>query len=182
MEIRYATPSDLDSLLDLLKANHASNVPEEEKKNGFVTTNINKEQLCDLIEKENGVTVAVDGGRVVSFALAGGWDFWKPWPLFAYMIEILESYELDGQTMTTENSYQYGPICIDKDYRGTGVFEKVFEFSLKSMADRYPYMVTFINQINPRSYAAHTRKGGMTESGKFDWNGNHYWMMAIRTR
>jgi hypothetical protein len=84
--------------------------------------------------------------------------------------------------MTTENSYQYGPICIDKDYRGTGLFEKVFAFSLNSMADRYPYMVTFINQINPRSYAAHNRKGGMTESGKFDWNGNHYWMMAISTK
>ena len=29
------------------------------------------------------------------------------------------------------------------------------------MADKYPYMLTFINQINPRSYAAHTKKAGM---------------------
>ncbi|HHX92952.1 MAG TPA: GNAT family acetyltransferase [Clostridiales bacterium] len=182
MEIRFATPSDLDSLLDLLRANHADNVPDEEKKFGFVTTQITKEQLIDLIEQENGVTVAVDGGRVVSFALAGAWEYWKPWPLFSYMIEILETFQHDGVTMTTENCYQYGPICIDKDYRSTGLFEKVFDFSLASMADRFPYMVTFINQINPRSYAAHVRKGGMVEAGKFDWNNNHYWMMSIRTK
>ena len=124
MEIRFATPSDLDSLLDLLRANHADNVPDEEKKFGFVTTQITKEQLIDLIEQENGVTVAVDGGRVVSFALAGAWEYWKPWPLFSYMIEILETFQHDGVTMTTENCYQYGPICIDKDYRSTGLFKK----------------------------------------------------------
>ena len=36
--------------------------------------------------------------------------------------------------------------------------------------------------INQRSYAAHTRKAGMTEIGKFDFGGGRYWMMAVRTR
>jgi len=57
-----------------------------------------------------------------------------------------------------------------------------FKEALKLYEDRYPVMVTFINQINPRSYAAHTRKAHMTEIGKFDFNDNHYWMMAIRTK
>ena len=74
------------------------------------------------------------------------------------MIEHLEEFKLNGETLTVENSYQYGPVCIDKKYRGTGIFEKLFNFSLKSMAERFPYMVTFINQVNPRSYAAHTKK------------------------
>ena len=42
-------------------------------------------------------------------------------------------------------------------------------------------MATFINQINPRSYAAHTRKVHMTEAGKFDFNNNHYYLMACPT-
>ncbi len=182
MEIRYAVSSDLNGLLDLLKANHVNSIPEEEKKNGFVTTNITKEQLCNLMETEKGITVAVDNNQIVGFALAGSWNFWQPWPLFTHMIEHLESFTLNGQTLTVENSYQYGPVCIHKDYRGNGIFEKIFTFSLKSMAERYPYMVTFINQINPRSYAAHTKKGKMTESGTFDWNNNHYWLMAIQTK
>lgn len=182
MEIRYAAPEDLDSLLELLQANHVSTIPEEQRSEGFVTTNITKEQLCQLIEQENGVSVAVDNGRVLGFALAGSWDFWRPWPLFTYMIEHLNEFYLDGQILTVENSYQYGPVCVDKSYRGAGIFEKLFAHSLAGMASRFPYMVTFINQINPRSYAAHTRKVGMTESGKFNWNGNHYWLMAIETK
>ena len=53
---------------------------------------------------------------------------------------------------------------------------------MKQFEDQYPVMVTFINQINGRSYAAHTKKAHMTEIGTFDFNDNHYWMMAIRTR
>lgn len=182
MEIRYAAPEHLDGLLELLQANHVNNVPEERKIEGFVTTNITKEQLCDLIEKENGVTVALEDGKVIGFALAASWDFWKPWPLFAYMIEHLPEFSLNGETFTVENSYQYGPVCVDRAYRGTGVFEKIFAHSLQSMAGRFPYMVTFINQVNPRSYAAHTRKANVVEAGKFDWNNNHYWLMAIETK
>ena len=34
--------------------------------------------------------------------------------------------------LTEENSYQYGPVCVDRDYRGRGVFERVFAASLYS--------------------------------------------------
>lgn len=81
-----------------------------------------------------------------------------------------------------ENSYQYGPICIDASVRGTGVFEKIFTASLLSMADRYPIMVTFINTINHRSYAAHTQKASMEMAGTFQYNNNNYYLLACLTR
>ena len=71
---------------------------------------------------------------------------------------------------------------MDVSVRGTGVFEGIFKASLKQFEDQYPVMVTFINQINGRSYAAHIKKAHMTEIGTFDVNDNHYWMMAIKTR
>lgn len=182
MEIRYARSGDLDGLLELLRANHVSAIPEEQRKEGFVTTDISKGQLQDLMEQENGVSIAADNGQVKGFALAGGWEFWRPWPLFTHMIDHLPEFQINGQTLTVQNSYQYGPVCVDKSVRGTGVFEKLFAHSLEGMSFLYPYMVTFINQVNPRSYAAHTRKAGMTECGKFDWNNHHYWLMAIQTK
>lgn len=182
MEIRFAVYDDLDGLLLLLQTYHVNSIADADKKDGFVTTNITKEQLRNLIDAEKGVTVAVDGGRVIGFALAGSWDFWKPWPFFMNMMEHLEEFQWGGCTLTTENSYQYGPVCVDKAYRGSGVFERIFVHSLGHMSTYYPYMVTFINQINPRSYAAHTRKAGMKEAGKFDWNGNHYWLLSIPTK
>ncbi len=107
MEILKAGPEDMEGIKALLKANHASYIAEEDKKDGFVTTNLTDEQLRALIEEEDGVTIARDGdGRVLAFALAAPWKYWSQWPMFRYMIEILEKYELDGEQLTEEDSYQ----------------------------------------------------------------------------
>ncbi len=173
----------MQGIKELLKANHANYIADEDKKDGFVTTNLTDEQLHALIVEEDGVTIAKDQqGNVLAFALAAPWKYWSQWPMFQYMMEILEEYQIDSEKLNIDNSYQYGPVCLDKSVRGTGVFEEVFRYSLHAMAERYPYMVTFINQVNGRSYAAHTRKAGMTECGRFDFNGNHYYMMAISTK
>lgn len=181
IKVRQAKVSDIDGVVALLQANHADNLSEEEKKGGFVTTKMTYEQMKALIEQENGITIAEEDGKVLAFAMAGSWQFWSEWPLFQTMIELLPEFEYMGQTLDMKNSYQYGPICVDRSVRGTGVFRDVFMSSLASMRDRYPIMVTFINQVNPLSYAAHTRKAGMEELGTFDFGGNHYWWMACPT-
>lgn len=180
MTITQATVQDIPAVLALLKANHADNVAD--KSNGFVTTNITKEQMVALILNENGVTIAKDGDKIVAFALAASWKFWSVWPFFVNMIKELPKFSFEGESLSTENTYQYGPVCVDSAYRGSGVFEQVFAASLASMKDRYPLMATFINMVNPRSYAAHTRKAGMEEVGRFDYNQNHYYLMACRTK
>ena len=182
MKSQSATLEDISGVLSLLHANHVSNLSEAERKNGFVTTNMTEEQLASLILKESGVTIAKrEDGRILAFAMAGSWDYWSDWPFFAYMIEKLSDFSLDGQILTTENAYQYGPICIDHSIRGTGLFSKIFYKSLSSMSERYPIMATFINQVNHRSYAAHTRKVPMTKAGTFQFNGNDYYLMACPT-
>lgn len=180
MTITQATVQDIPAVLALLKANHADNVAD--KSNGFVTTNITEEQMAALILNENGVTIAKDGDKIVAFALAASWKFWSVWPFFVNMIKELPKFSFEGESLSTENTYQYGPVCVDSAYRGSGVFEQVFAASLASMKDRYPLMATFINMVNPRSYAAHTRKAGMEEVGRFDYNQNHYYLMACRTK
>ena len=180
MTITQATVQDIPAVLTLLKANHADNVAD--KSNGFVTTNITEEQMAALILNENGVTIAKDGDKIVAFALAASWKFWSVWPFFVNMIKELPKFSFEGESLSTENTYQYGPVCVDSAYRGSGVFEQVFAASLASMQDRYPLMATFINMVNPRSYAAHTRKVGMEEVGRFDYNQNHYYLMACRTK
>ena len=182
MEIRDAVQSDAAGIRALLKANHISTIRPEDKPDGFVTTNLTEEQLTALVETPHGVTVAADGDRILAFALANDWSFWKQWPFFVHMIDILPQYSFDGRQLTVENSYQYGPVCVEKSVRGTGVFQKIFFHSLQAWQDRYPYMVTFINQVNGRSFAVHTRKAGMQECGTFDFNDNHYYLMAISTK
>jgi hypothetical protein len=49
------------------------------------------------------------------------------------------------------------------------------------MADRYPIGVTFINKINPRSVAAHTRTLDLTIVDEFEFNHNAYYGLAFST-
>ncbi len=182
MEIRQATMADFDGIRALIKANHVNYIAEEDKVNGFVTTTMTDQQLEALIVQEDGVTIAVEDGKVCAFAFADGWEYWKEWPMYTHMIGLLDQFSFEGQILTSENTYLYGPVCVDKAVRGSGLFEKIFFTSLARMKGRYPIMVTFINQINPRSYAAHTRKTGMTEVGTFQFNNNNYYLMACSTK
>lgn len=178
MNYRNATLEDIPAISQLQKKYHISTISEEDKVDGFVTTLFTEEQFKDLIEKENGLTIACDGDKIIAYAMAASWEYWSQWPLFQYMIEDLPNTEYLGRVLSTENSYQYGPICIDKDYRGSEVLPNIFEFSRAQMSKRYPIMITFINQINTRSYIAHTKKLGLDLIKTFEFNNNQYYELG----
>ena len=101
--------------------------------------------------------------------------------MFAHMIKGLHELEFLGQQLSTENSYQYGPVCVEKSVRGTGVLEKLFDFARARMAERYPILVTFINRINTRSFVAHTQKLGLQVIQEFEFNCNQYYELVYDT-
>lgn len=181
MEYCVAELTDMDQVKALLKRYHLTTISDEDKPDGFVTTQMSDEQMTDLIENEQGLFVAKQDGKVVAFVMAASWQYWSPWPLFAHMIDKLGDYEFAGQTLTTANSYQYGPVCIDASLRGQGVLEGLFAFALEKMSQRFDILVTFINKVNPRSYAAHTRKLGLTVLDEFGFNNNHYYWLVCET-
>ncbi|MDY3947498.1 MAG: GNAT family acetyltransferase [Ezakiella sp.] len=178
---RMATIKDIPELMELQKLFHVDTISPEDKKDGFVTTKLTEEPWKELIEKENGVTILTDDEKVLGYALAASWEYWSSWPLFEYMIERLHEDNYKGEIMSVENSYQYGPICIVKELRGTDALNKLFFTSLKEMNKRYKYLLTFVNQINPRSYAAHTRKLGLDVIKEFGFNNNKYWELGTTT-
>jgi len=181
MEYRNATVKDISAVSELQKKYHINTINEEDKKDGFVTTLFKEEQFKELIEKENGLAIACDGNKVVAYAMAASWEYWAAWPLFQFMIEDLPNTEYLGQVLSVKNSYQYGPICIDKDYRGTEVLPNLFEFSRKQMNKKYPILITFINQINHRSMKAHNEKLKLNIIKPFDFNNNHYYELGYDT-
>jgi hypothetical protein len=178
MEYRNATLKDIYGVSQLQKKYHISTISEEDKPDGFVTTLFTEEQFKKLTEKENGLAIACDNDKVIAYAMAASWEYWSVWSLFQYMISDLPNTKYLGQVLSTKNSYQYGPICIDKQYRGTEVLPNLFEFSRLQMKDRYPILITFINKINGRSYRAHVDKLGLEVIKTFDYNNNHYYELG----
>ena len=180
MQFYIATPQDIEAVLHLHAKYHIETISEVDKKDGFVTTPFDKEILAELIA-QNGLFIAKEGEAVLAYVMAASWQFCSRWPIFEKMIESLPGLQYANQTLSVDNSYQYGPICVDKSLRGTAVLKDIFEFARVEMAKRYPILVTFVNQINPRSYAAHTRKLGLDVIGEFEFNGNQYWELAYET-
>ena len=181
LELKIAQLSDIEDTLKLHYRYQVDSINEEDKKDGFVTTPFTHDQLQALIEEEQGLFIARKDGEVVAYVMAASWQFWSRWPMFAYMIEHLGELTYKGQKLSVENSYQYGPICIDKSVRGSGVLEQIFEFAREQMAKRYPILVTFVNKNNPRSFNAHTKKLGLEVIREFKFNNNEYYELVYDT-
>lgn len=177
---KKATKENIPSILELQSQNLVTNLQDDEKDDGFVTTPFSIEQIENLIELD-GVFIALKNGKVISYVMCASWNYWVSWPMFEYMASFLETLEYKCQKLTMDNSYQYGPICVAKECRGSDVFKNVFEFAREEMSKRYPILVTFINKINKRSYEAHVRKLGLEVIAEFEFNNNSFYELVYDT-
>lgn len=180
MNYRKATFEDIPEIKKLQLKYHVSTISDEDRPDGFVTTLFTKEQFKELIEKEDGLFIALDGEKIIGYAMAASWEYWSAWPLFQYMIKDLPKTEYLGTRLSEDNSYQYGPIAVEKDYRATNVFPNLFEFSKREMHKKYPILITFVNSINPRSLRAH-EKLGLDKIKSFQFNDNNYLELGFDT-
>ena len=174
--------SDIEGVLALLKAYQINTIAEEDKEDGFITADFTEAQIQELIMQERGCFIAKDQERIVAFAMSASWGFWSQWPIFQKMVEDLPSLTYKGYQLSEENSYQYGPVCVARDYRGRGVFQQIFSFALQQMSHRYPVLLSFINTINQRSYAAHITKLGLDVIQQFQFKDNTYHEVACLTQ
>lgn len=181
MEYKIAQIKDIEKVLELHFKYQIDSINVEDKKDGFITTAFTKEQMIDLITLEQGLFIAIENNKIVAYVMSASWNFWSRWPMFAFMVEDLPNLEYLGQKLSVQNSYQYGPVCVDKEYRGSGVLEKIFDFARENMAKRFPILVTFINKINPRSYEAHTKKLKLEVIKEFSYNNNNYYELVYDT-
>ena len=181
MEYKIAQIKDIEKVLELHSKYQIDSIKQEDKKDGFITTAFTKEQMVDLITLEQGLFIAIENNKIVAYVMSASWNFWSRWPMFAFMMEDLPNLEYLGQKLTVQNSYQYGPVCVDIEYRGSGVLEKIFDFARENMAKRFPILVTFINKINSRSYEAHTKKLKLEVIKEFTYNNNNYYELVYDT-
>lgn len=177
IQLEVAKIPDIDGVLELQKLYLVSNLTDEEKKSGFVTTPFSVEQLTYVITNE-GLYVAKDENKIIAYLFAESWDYFSQYPIFEYMISLFPKLEFQDFQVNSTTSFQYGPICIDKEYRGKGLIHLLFEFMRIYTVKRYPLGITFINKTNVPSLKAHTEKLKWTVIGDFEFNNNEYYILA----
>jgi hypothetical protein len=180
MKYLIANESHISGVISLQEKNLVTNLTEEQKVNGFVTTPFSKNQLVDLIQQK-GLFVVQDGNDISGYAAAAGWSYFEGRPMFDYMIRLFQELNNSKYIITKENSFQYGPVCIDINRRGTDTFQQLFSFMKNEMGIKYEIGTTFINKVNQRSYRAHTEKAELEVINEFSFNGNNYYGLAFMT-
>lgn len=178
MIFRNAIINDINGVIELQEKYLLANTPINNRKNGFVTTPFSFKQIENIISLE-GLFVAEYDLKIIAYAFAGSWDFFSQWAIFPFMLNRLEQLNFRDELIFKNNSFQYGPICIDENFRGAGVFQNLFEFMRIKMNKQYKIGVTFINKINERSYIAHTQKLKMDIIDEFEFNNNYYYGLAF---
>lgn len=113
--------------------------------------------------------------------MAASWDYFAQWPIFSYVIFRLSGFIFKSTNISDQNTFQYGPICVDSSLRGTDTFPRLFDEMRIELSSRYPVGITFINKVNERSYNAHTRKLGMVAVDEFEFSGREYYCLAFDT-
>lgn len=178
--VRTAVLEDLEDILQLQEKYHVSNLTEAEKQaKGFVTMKVTPEQFTHLIT-EKGVFIALKDYQLAAYALTSPWAFYRQWAIIETMENLLPAFTFESKELTIDNSFQYGPVCIDENFRRQGILKLLFDAVKSFYASQFEYAITFINKINERSLKSHAQNTPLSIVGNFEFNGNQYHALACK--
>jgi GNAT superfamily N-acetyltransferase len=150
---------DLQQILKLQKKNLIRNLSKEEiQSQGFVTV----DHSLEVLEKMNQLAPSViikDQEQVVAYALTMLCESKDLVPELESMFERLASLQWKNKQLNAYSYYVMGQICIDKDYRGQGLFDQLYQKHREVYQSRFHFIVTEVATRNLRSLKAHLRVG-----------------------
>lgn len=155
MMITYkrASTDHLQQILDIQKRALKSNISEIERlREGYITV----PHTLAILAKMNDACphiLAMNGDIVAGYALT-------MLPSFRYEMEILTPmFETADKLLYSKNYLAMGQICIDKPYRGQGVFRGLYNFYKAELSSSYECLFTEVATGNTRSLNAHKAIG-----------------------
>lgn len=162
MSLKYGTVTTEDELRQILylqSANHASTLPRSQANiDGFVTVM----HSLELLTRMNAVSpqvIAKDSDKVIGYALVMLRSFADMIPVLQPMFDRLGTINFENRSIADHSFYVMGQICIDKPYRGSGVFDALYRKHQELHKNSFELCVTSVATRNVRSLRAHERVG-----------------------
>jgi len=175
---RRLVPQDLPRLLELQEVNHVENLTPEQQKDGFLSARFSMEQFAQM-NRDAAVVVADGEGKIVGYACTAGVDFSRQFPVLDAMIATFGHLTYLGMTLIDARVCVYGPVCIDRAWRGRGVLRGLIARIREELAGHFDAAAAFISKTNSRSLAAHVDGLGMTVIGDYAFESKRYWIVAF---
>lgn len=153
------TEEELKGIHSLLESNLAINVPDEvEDKEGFLTVAYSHADLKRMHETDPAI-IAKDMGQVIAYVLALNPVIKADFPILIPLLELFDNIIYEGRAVSTYNYLIIGQACIHKNYRGKGVFKKIYAAYNARYRDKFDFAISEIATRNKRSMNAHSRIG-----------------------
>lgn len=153
------TTEELDGILTLQQTNLPQNISESEKaEQGFVTVHHTFGQLAEM-NRIAPHLIAKDGDQVVGYILAMTKASKDLIPVLVPMFGQFDRLDFGGQSVAAFNYLVVGQICVDKNYRGRGIFDRMYKAYEEMFSERFDFAITEIARSNVRSIKAHERVG-----------------------
>ncbi len=168
------TDEELKQIVELSHQNQKANISEEDvDKEGFTSWSYS----LDLLQKMHGLhpnVIVKDGDKVVGYAMVALKEARGFHKELAEMMNFIDSIEYNGKPLSSYNYYVMGQVCIDKNYRGTGVFNMLYQKHKELFQHKFDFVETEISSSNKRSLRAHEKVGFKTiytyRDNKDEWN------------
>lgn len=181
MIIRPAQSADFPAILAL----QAQNVPEhlsvEQRRQGFIVSKMDEAQLA-RINAALGILVAEAEGELAGFICLTQANVQPRPEVVDAMLAVLESQRFNGRPINQLRYFLYGPVCLDRRWRGKGVLKQLFAAVKAHTRASYDLGILFIDDANPHSLAAHQQGLGMTTVTTFSCRDKRYYLLAFATR
>ena len=156
------TTQDLQQILHLQNENLVQNIDETEiQSQGFVTLHHNLKILEQMHRLAPSVIIK-DNDKVVAYALTMLPECRQLMPDLEPMFSLLDKLSWKDKPLTDYSFYVMGQICVAKQYRGQGLFDKLYAHHKKIYQPQFKLFITEIATRNHRSIRAHERVGFKT--------------------
>jgi hypothetical protein len=153
------TPEELRQIIALQQCNLPERLSEDERqKEGFVTVRHDLDILTRMHEKYPHA-IAKDGDKVVGYALVMTKDFRDQIPVLIPMFAQIDGLVYKGKSLIKTPYFVMGQVCIEKAYRGKGVFRGLYHTLKEHLSPSFTLVVTEVAKRNPRSLNAHYQVG-----------------------
>jgi ribosomal protein S18 acetylase RimI-like enzyme len=171
---RVSDEQEIIGIKKLQNKNLKKNLPAEEiLKEGFVTAEYSIPLLAQMNSIEPSI-IAKDGETVAGYALVVTKELYGQHDLLDDLFNQINSYVYNGTVLQEVNYAIVGQLCVAKTHRGSGIVQKMYHFYQEQLSGKYPYLITDVDDKNPRSIKAHIKTGfeiiGTSNYGGGNWH------------
>lgn len=178
MIYRGARAQDFPDILAMSERYYIHNLGEAERTHGYLSARFNELQVAAMAA-DPGIAVAVAGSRLLGFMCGAKLGDRRQPPIVQALMAQFDQAKYRGRTLRGWRSFVYGPVCIEREYRGGSILSGLFETLLDMVAGEFELGVAFVAHDNPASMRAHIEKLGMVSVGDFEFNNRDYAILAF---